>query len=235
VVVAPIAAAGQKMTIDCDSLLMSGGWNPAVHLHSQSGGKLRFDHRLQAFLPAQAAQNTLSVGGAAGIFDLQEAIAGARLAGAGEAVQAVPGEQVGPVPAYDDGAPEAHRAWLDFQNDVTVGDVQLAARENFRSVEHVKRYTTLGMASDQGKTSNVNAIQSLSHLLGKAPQEVGTTKFRPPFDPVTIGAFAGRSVGSELMPLATLSAHERHVGLGAVLESYGGVAASCLLPPCGRE
>jgi sarcosine oxidase subunit alpha len=222
VVVAPVAGAGRKTTIDCDCLLMSGGWNPAVHLHSQSGGKLRYDTRLQAFLPAEAAQNTIGVGGAAGIFDLQEAITGARLAAAGEAVQATPGEPVGPVPAYGDGAPEAHGAWLDFQNDVTVGDLQLAARENFRSVEHVKRYTTLGMASDQGKTSNVNAIQSLSHLLGKAPDEVGTTKFRPPFDPVTIGAFAGRSVGSELMPLAKLSAHERHLGLGAALEPYGG-------------
>jgi sarcosine oxidase subunit alpha len=129
--------------------------------------------------------------------------------------------QVGPQPELPDGSAEAHKAWLDFQNDVTVGDIHLAARENFRSVEHVKRYTTLGMASDQGKTSNVTAIEVLSGLLDKAPEQIGTTKFRPPFDPVTIGAFAGRSVGEDLMPLARLAAHERHLALGAAMEQYG--------------
>src|SRR3546814_5879629 len=91
-------------------------------------------------------------------------------------------------------------------NDVTAGDVQLASRENFRSVEHLKRYTTLGMASDQGKTSNVTGIQILSNLLGKPPQAIGTTKFRPPFDPVTLGGFAGRAVGETLMSLAHAAA-----------------------------
>lgn len=209
-------------TIKCDTLLLSGGWNPAVHLHSQAGGRLRFDDPLQAFLPSDAAQNNVCVGAAAGFFEMDQALASARAAVSGAAAPLHRAPPLGPVRRLDDGDPAAHKAWLDYQNDVTVGDVQLAVRENFQSVEHVKRYTTLGMASDQGKTSNVAAIQVLSGLLGKAPEAVGTTKFRPPFDPVTIGAFAGRAVGEGLSPPVRMAAHERHGDAGAVMEQYGG-------------
>jgi sarcosine oxidase subunit alpha len=117
-----------------------------------------------------------------------------------------------------------------------VADVQLASRENFRSVEHLKRYTTLGMASDQGKTSNIPAIRTLSHLLDKPPQAIGTTKFRPPFDPVTIGSFAGRSVGEDLMPLARVAAHAAQVETGGAMEPYGGwLRAACFRKPGETE
>lgn len=222
--IGPIVDGRTSVKLTCDTVLTSDGWNPAVHLHSQSGGSLAFHDGLQAFLPTTAAQATRSVGAAAGIFNLFAAIAGARDAGA----TLRPTGAVGPTRRFADGAAAAQTAWLDFQNDVTVADVQLAARENFRSVEHLKRYTTLGMASDQGKTSNVSGIQALSGLIGKPAQAIGTTKFRPPFDPVTIGGFAGRMVGEDLMPLARVSAHAAQVAAGAEMEPYGGwLRAAC--------
>lgn len=220
---------GGKRRIACDVILTSDGWNPAVHLHSQSGGALAFDEALQAFLPGKPEQDTVSVGAAAGIFDLDTAIATAR----GQPVEPVR-VPVGPTRRFADGDISAQTAWLDYQNDVTVGDVQLASRENFRSVEHLKRYTTLGMASDQGKTSNVAGIQVLSGLLGKPAGAIGTTRFRPPFDPVTIGAFAGPAVGEDLMPRRRMPSHEAQEALGARMENYG----SWLRPACfpqGRE
>jgi sarcosine oxidase subunit alpha len=209
-------------TLACDTVLTSDGWNPAVHLHSQSGGSLAYDDGLRAFLPAATAQTTSSVGAAAGIFDPDAIIAHAAAAGRGETSAFPPPAPVGPARCFADGDAAAQSAWLDFQNDVTVADVQLAARENFRSVEHLKRYTTLGMASDQGKTSNVSGIHVLSSLLDKPAPAIGTTKFRPPFDPVTIGSFAGRAVGEDLMPLARCAAHEAQMNAGAQMEPYGG-------------
>ncbi|MBN8955205.1 MAG: hypothetical protein J0H17_01160 [Rhizobiales bacterium] len=122
-----------------------------------------------------------------------------------------------------------------MQNDVTVADLHLAARENFRSVEHVKRYTTLGMASDQGKTSNVAGIQVLANLFGKAPGEVGTTRFRPPFDPVSIGAFAGRAVGDDLDPIAHTAAHAEQLAAGARMEHYGHWKRAACFPRKGED
>lgn len=208
-------------TMACDTILMSNGWNPAVHLHSQSGGSLAFDPALQAFLPARQAQAAVNAGAAAGVFDLDAAIAGARAVGQGDAAISPAPKPVGPSFHFADGDTRAATAWVDFQNDVTAGDVQIAARENFRSVEHLKRYTTLGMASDQGKTSNVTGIQLLSGLTGKQPEAIGTTKFRPPFDPVTIGGFAGVAVGDDLMPRANTAAHQSVVAAGGKLENYG--------------
>ena len=216
------AGGPARETLQCDTILTAGGWNPAVHLHSQSGGSLAFDEALQAFLPSQSVQEAQCVGAAAGVFDMEAAISGARAVARGdEPTSSVP-VGVGPTRHFADGDVTAQTAWLDFQNDVTVGDVQLASRERFRSVEHLKRYTTLGMASDQGKTSNVAGIGVLSHLLGKPPQAIGTTKFRPPYDPVTIGGFAGRAVGQDLMPIALLAAHDEQMVAGAQMEQYGG-------------
>jgi sarcosine oxidase subunit alpha len=227
--------AGPEQTIRCDAVLTSDGWNPVVHLHSQSGGSLLFDERLKAFLPDRAVQNVISIGAANGELSLDAAIIRARAAANDEPASRSDGFDVGPSPTFADGAAAASRAWLDYQNDVTVGDVQLAARENFRSVEHLKRYTTLGMASDQGKTSNVSAIRTMSHLLGKPAAAIGTTKFRPPFDPVPIGSFAGRSVGENLLPLAQVSAHEAQLALGARMESYGGWNRAAYFSPDGAS
>ena len=224
-----------RQRLECDAILMSDGWNPAVHLHSQSGGSLDYDDALQAFLPATAVQNAVNVGAAAGIFDLTAAIAMARDGVRGTAVRYPAPAPVGPTRRFADGDPKAASAWLDFQNDVTVGDVQLAARENFRSVEHLKRYTTLGMASDQGKTSNISGIHTLSALLGKAAPAIGTTKFRPPFDPVTIGAFAGRATGEDLSPLSQTPSHAAQVALGAVMEPYGRWTRAAFFPRAGED
>ncbi len=231
-----IALAGRARTrIACDTVLTSDGWNPAVHLHSQSGGLLAYDEALKSFLPGASVQAAVSVGAAAGVLDLDAAIIGARAAARGEMASAPAAIPVGPTRRFADKDNAAAKAWVDFQNDVTVGDVQLAARENFRSVEHLKRYTTLGMASDQGKTSNIAGIHALSDLLGKPVPEIGTTKFRPPFDPVTIGAFAGRSVGADLMPLAHTPSHVAQMALGAKMEPYGGWLRSAYLPRPGES
>ena len=222
-------------SFDCDTILMSNGWNPVVHLHSQSGGSLAFNSSLEAFLPDKAVQPAVCAGAAAGIFDLDLAVASGRAAGAGAAVRASLPAAVGPTLHFADGDASAGKAWVDFQNDVTAADVQLAARENFRSVEHLKRYTTLGMASDQGKTSNVNGIQILSSLIGKPPPAIGTTKFRPPFDPVTIGGFAGRAVGENFMPLAHTAAHAAALAAGARMENYGSWLRAAYFPGPGED
>jgi sarcosine oxidase, subunit alpha len=122
--------------------------------------------------------------------------------------------------------------WLDFQYDVTVADIALAARENFVSVEHVKRYTTNGMSVDQGKTSNVNALAVLADRTGRAIPEVGTTRFRPPYHPVTMGAIAGRAIGDRYAPRLESPIHERHLDLGAEMDDYGGwQRPACYLQP----
>lgn len=193
-------ATGDGRRIACDCLLTSGGWSPVVHLHSQAGGSLSWDEGLQAFVPGAQPQACRSVGAATG--DLSLSI---------RALWHVAREGDAPSPS----------AWVDFQNDVTAGDVALAHREAFRSVEHLKRYTTLGMASDQGKTSNVNGLAIMGTLLGKAPADVGTTRFRPPYDPSTMGAYAGHRRGALLRPAARLPAHAAHAALGAVFEDYG--------------
>lgn len=225
----------RRQKITCDAVLMSNGWNPAVHLHSQSGGALSFHHGLQAFVPLQAVQDSVSVGAAAGIFAIDAAMASGRAAGGGEPISTGEAGMVGPTRHFANGDAGAASAWVDYQNDVTVGDVQLAARENFRSVEHLKRYTTLGMASDQGKTSNVTGISILSGLIGKPASAIGTTKFRPPFDPVTIGGFAGRAVGDNLAPRTRPAAHDRAVAAGGSFENYGSWLRAACFPRAGEN
>ena len=223
------AQRGSQRRIEADCLLCSGGWNPTVHLFSQSGGQLRYDSNSMSFVPQQLAQPGFVVGAAAGIVDHDAAITHARSA----AVSATRGEQGIAAPAgiasgqafwSVDVTPlgrTSAKAWVDLASDSTESDLRLAARENFVSVELFKRYTTTGMMTDQGKTSNVNAIGILAGVLGKQPGEVGTTRFRPPFTPVTFGAIAGRNVGAHYRPLRRLPAHASHVELGAHIEDYG--------------
>lgn len=211
------AVPGTAAELDCDALLVSGGWNPTVHLFSQSGGGLRFDERLQAFVPERSVQRERSVGAAAGDF------------GEDYAQQALR-----PIDVTTLGR-KSNYSWVDLASDVTEGDLRLAARENFAAVEHLKRYTTTGMMTDQGKTSNVNAIGVLSSILGKAPGAVGTTKFRPPFNPVTFGAVVGRNVGSHYLPLRRLPTDAIQRALGAKMEDYGGWARAAYLPKAGES
>ncbi len=206
-------ATGEGRRLPCDCLLMSGGFSPVVHLHSQAGGSLGWDEGLQAFVPGAQPQACRSVGAAAGDLDLS----------------------IRPLwHVARAGADPSPSAWVDFQNDVTAGDVALAHREAFRSVEHLKRYTTLGMASDQGKTSNVNGLAIMGTLLGKAPADVGTTRFRPPYDPSTMGAYAGLRRGDLLRPAAGLPAHAAHEALGAVFEEYGHWLRPAFYPRAGE-
>ena len=231
------AIPGNRHMIDCDLVITSGGWSPAVHLFSQSGGKLRFDEEIQAFVPNASRQSEVSVGAAVGEFILSSALRSAAESGVKAAAACGFDTDMPQLPEADntplgDIRPlwqvdvstlnrKGAMAWLDFQNDVKASDVKLAVRESFKSVEHVKRYTTLGMASDQGKTSNVNAIGVMGAAQGKQMADVGTTTFRPPYDPVTIGAFAGRRVGENLMPLKPLAAEMSHKKLGGLFDDLG--------------
>ncbi|HXW73687.1 MAG TPA: 2Fe-2S iron-sulfur cluster-binding protein [Steroidobacteraceae bacterium] len=223
------AARGASRTradrLACDLILSTAGFAPAVHLHSQAGGRLRWDESAAMFVPDGAAPGLTSVGACAGVF--ARASAREHAAAAGEALGR--GGRPPPPPACtgipSQGLPHAPgvrgRHFIDLQNDVTVGDVELAARENYRSVEHLKRYTTTGMGTDQGKTSNVNALLVMGLSSGEAPGQLGTTRFRPPFAPVTLGAIAGRRVGSLYRPLRELPAQAWHASHGALFETYG--------------
>ncbi|MYA88028.1 MAG: sarcosine oxidase subunit alpha family protein [Boseongicola sp. SB0662_bin_57] len=194
-------------TIECDMLLHSGGWNPAVHLFSQSRGSLRYDESLATFVPDEAAQACVSVGAAAGELSLASALrtgAEAVARTTGTEMPDLPtatGESYAITPLWRVDAPGAKgRAFLDIQNDVTVDDVHLALREGYDNVEHVKRYTTGGMGFDQGKTGNINIIGTIALQKGVPLQDVGATTFRPPYTPVSFGAIGGIREESVVLP-----------------------------------
>ena len=229
---------GEARTIPCDVLGSSGGWNPVVHLHSQSGAKARYDDTIQSFVPGQPVQAERSAGAANGAFALNECLsqghaAGIDAAGLAGFEAATPSAAAtaddvveSPIKAMwivPDGKTNGHGAkhFIDLHNDVTVADIDLAAREGYHSVEHVKRYTTLGMGPDQGKTGNIPGMAVLSEALGKPIPEVGTTTFRPPFTPVTYGALAGRDVGEFSDPARKSAMHHWHHNNGAEFEDVG--------------
>ena len=205
------------LTLNCDTLLMSGGWTPSVHLHSHGPGRLRFDRGIAAFVP-EVSIGHRSIGAAAGDFVIESTLCAARGLDT-PARPASPPASIGSVVRSQTPDP---LAWVDFQNDVTAADIALAARENFRSIEHLKRYTTLGMASDQGKTSNLNGLGILGSLIDKPAEDIGVTKFRPPYDPTPFGVFAGYRTGDGLYPRRYLAMHAWHAARGASFEEYGG-------------
>ncbi len=229
--------AGAKRRIECDLVGLSGGWNPTVHLYSQSGGKLRYDDQIAAFVPGAPRPAQHLAGGVRGSFTLAACLAEGFAAGAAvaeaagfrptpAAVPTVDGKDDAPARvlwALPEPKPIGHGAkrFIDFQNDVTAADIRLAAREGYRSVEHVKRYTTTGMGTDQGKTSNIGALAVLSETLGLSIPEVGTTTFRPPYTPVTIGAFASRDLGDLLDPIRRTPTHGWAEKVGAPFENVG--------------
>ncbi|MFC3087013.1 sarcosine oxidase subunit alpha family protein [Tabrizicola soli] len=224
--------------IACEAVAMSGGWSPVVHLWSHCGGKLTWDEGISAFTPDptrpplnhDGSALVAVVGAAAGCLSLANILAEFG-AGSGKAAIRLPDASqtpdgsvaIPPVWVMPQGAPIAMRnkMWLDYQNDVKVSDVQLAAREGYRSVEHTKRYTTLGMATDQGKLSNINGLATLANALGEEIPQVGTTTFRPPYTPVTIGALAGESRGEIFQPLRRTPMHEAHEKSNAYFEPVG--------------
>ena len=232
------AVTGQALHRDCDLLLMSGGLSPAVHLHSQARGKLKWDERTLCFCPSTTHEQEQSVGAANGTFDIAKALAeGAKAAQKavsrqGHDVAAIevpeahaPKQSYAPVAAWKiaNGLPagQGDKAFVDFQNDVTGSDIQLATREGYHSVEHVKRYTTTGMATDQGKTSNINALGILADSLQNEIPKVGTTTFRLPYTPTSIGAIAGRDIKGLFDPVRRTRMDRWHQQAGATFEHVG--------------
>ena len=217
--------AGRAERFDCDLILNAGGFAPAVHLHSQAGGKLRWLSDAAMFVPDGAAPGVVSVGACAGVFAREAASAHAAAVGEalakGNAVPAAPLGGMGRSLAGTRLAGVTGKQFVDLQNDVTTLDVDLAASENYRSVEHLKRYTTTGMGTDQGKTSNINALILMGEATGQPPDAVGTTRFRPPFAPVTLGAIAGRRAGGLYRALKDLPATRWHAAHDALFETFG--------------
>ena len=209
-------------THDCDALLLSGGWSPTVHLYAQARGRLRYDETRVALVPIGGVANLTVAGAANGAFTLADALREGHEAGGGEG--AAPNAPAGhyAIQAFWPKADDEGRRWIDFQNDVTLKDVALAAREGYVSVEHLKRYTTLGMATDQGKTANVNAIAAMAALTGRTIDETGTTTYRPPFVPIPMGVIAGRRRGGLVNPLRRLPLEAEHRAEGAQMREYGG-------------
>jgi len=170
----------RRRTIACDALLMAGGWTPTVHLWSHARGSLAWRDALGAFVPETCSEIVRCVGACAGTWDF----------GAGGLINTLPS----PKPSH------RARAFVDFQNDVTAKDIRLAVQEGFRSIEHIKRYTTTGMATDQGKTSNLNGLRIASDALARPVTDIGLTTFRPPYTPQSFGALAGRAQGPLFQP-----------------------------------
>ena len=223
--------SGATEWIDCDALLMCGGWTPSVHLYSQSRGKVVWHEDRQMFLPGASVQAERSAGSCAGEFQLAEILrdgwragrAAVGLADAGKNfhVAGDAGTQGGHLGALPKIADAKGKAFVDFQNDVKADDIELAVQEGMRSIEHVKRYTTTGMATDQGKTSNINALAIAAKKLGKSIPQVGLTTFRQPYTPVTFGAFAGANRGELFDPVRETPIHSWAKENGAVFEDVG--------------
>ncbi|MDA0680693.1 MAG: sarcosine oxidase subunit alpha family protein [Proteobacteria bacterium] len=223
--------------IDCDLLAMSGGWSPAVHLHSQSGGTNAWDETRHCFVPAESAQANVSAGACNGHWSLKACLQDGIDAGAEVAARCGlrtmpvelpvttegtdnPMQALWRVPASKD-PDRCPKQFIDYQNDTSVADVRLAAREGYRNVEHVKRYTALGFGTDQGKLGNINGMAILAECLGKTIPEVGTTTFRPVYTPVTFGLGAGENVGELFDPIRKTAIHERHQAAGSPFEVVG--------------
>jgi len=227
---------GKSKKLSCDLLCVSGGWTPTVHLFSQSKGKLFYRESDATFIPDKSFQNEISIGSCNGTFELDEILKETHdkisvlLTELGKKIDEGPrlsSEKI----FYD----KLKHIWIvpsnkhfgktkmfvDFQNDVTAKDIKLALREGYKSIEHIKRYTTTGMATDQGKIGNINALGVISKLTGIPIHELGTTTFRLPYTPVTFGALAGRHVKEFFDVERITPIHQWHVDHGAKFEDVG--------------
>jgi sarcosine oxidase subunit alpha len=234
-------ANGRTETIAVDALGVSGGWNPNVNIHSHHRSRPVYDPGIAAFVPGQDGPPGLSVAGAAaGVLSTY----GALRTGRDAAVVALGLTGATDLPEAEDApvriSPLWHvahgkgRAWIDQQNDVTVKDIKLAEQENFTSVEHMKRYTTLGMATDQGKTGNVIGLAIMAELTGRSIPETGTTIYRPPYTPVALGALAGRSRGKEFKPFRLTPSHHWAKEQGAYFVEVGNWLRTQWVPKAGE-
>ena len=244
--------AGATEEIDADTLAVSGGWNPVVHLHSQRERRLGWDDALSAFVPGKPVQNQRTAGAVNGRLDLTSALSEGAAAGAAAATAAgfaiepttatAPAEEIAPTrPLWlvaGPGTPDAdyRNHFVDFQRDQTVADVLRSTGAGMRSVEHVKRYTSISTANDQGKTSGVNAIGVIAAALGTEDiAEIGTTAFRAPYTPVAFAALAGRQRGELFDPARLTSIHPWHVQRGALFEDVGQWKRPWYYPQAGED
>ncbi|SON53617.1 Aminomethyltransferase [Hartmannibacter diazotrophicus] len=226
-------SVGSTEPMPCDLVLMSGGFTPSVHLFSQSRGKLGWNGELGAYLPDVSVEAERSAGSCRGLYGLDKVLADGFAQGAAAAKDA--GATTTPsrsftAKAADAGTdgfigaaphnrnPNFAKAFVDWQNDVTAKDIKLATREGFQSIEHIKRYTTTGMATDQGKTSNMNALGIVSDALKKPVTEIGLTTFRQPYTPTTFGIFAGAAREALFDPVRTTPIHTWAAEQGAAFE-----------------
>ena len=247
--VRPRQPTGATRRIDCDALGVSAGWAPTVHLWSQARGKLRFDDERQCFLPIEGSAPLSVAGSLAGAHGIADCFASAIDAFRTEAGRAgLTLRDMRPAPQVEESssshrvdavrvspAGRRHRQWLDYAHDVTLADVDLAVREGFDAIEHLKRYTTIGMSVDQGKTSNLNALLVTAELTGRPAGVVGTTTFRPPYSPVTLGAIAAGGIGEFHAPRRRLPAHAEHERIGAVFEEASGWMRPAWYPQPGES
>lgn len=224
--------------VDCDLIVSSGGYSPVVHLASHLGGKPTWREDILAFVPSEGGfQKRLCAGAVNGVFSLGDVLADGYEAGAKAAAEAgfKPVEGVVPKAAirheeptlalfqvpHDKSTARAPKQFVDLQNDVTAAGIELATREGFESVEHVKRYTALGFGTDQGKLGNINGLAIAARSMGISVAEMGTTMFRPNYTPVTFGAVAGRHCGHLFDPKRYTAMHSWHLAQGAEFEDVG--------------
>ena len=217
-------------TMPCDAILSSGGWSPVIHLHSQAGDKPAFNEQIQSFLPGSAREDWVAVGSCAGEWQLNQCLQQGQQAGA-DAARACgfnTANAVSASPAFSsqqESTPVSPLATLsiqgkcfvDLQNDVTTKDIELAQREGYAASELTKRYTTMGMGTDQGKLGNVNGLALLAEQRQTTIHAVGVTTFRPPYTPVAIGTLAGRGIGQHLTPTRHTPMHDWHTRNGAIM------------------
>jgi heterotetrameric sarcosine oxidase alpha subunit len=240
-----VRSPGGTQTIDVDAVGVSGGWNPNVNLTGHHGGRPVWNDELAAFVPGISPPGLIPVGAANGILSLASCLAAGAAAGRQAAEHAGFTVSATAPPKADDErvvispmwhvADSTGKAFVDFQNDVTVDDIALAHREGFRSVEHLKRYTTLGMATDQGKNSNVHGLAMMAALTGQSIPETGTTTYRPPYTPVAIGALAGHHRGREFRPTRLTPSHAWAEAQGAVFVDAGLWLRAQYFPKAGER
>ena len=244
---------GPVRTITCDLVANSGGWNPTVHLHGQSGGETHFDTEKGCFVPGEATQPERSVGSCNGSFDLSECLKEGLAAGAHAASSAGWGDGVvsTTLPSVEDERREPirtmwvapskhpttreHKQFVDLQEDVTASDIVRAAMEGYDSVPLFSRYTTFGFGTDQGKLGNVNGMGVLAGHMGKDIGTVGSITFRPVYTPVSFGAIAGRNVGDLSDPVRKTPMHQWHVEHGAEFENVGQWKRAWYYPQAGED
>lgn len=219
-----------SIKLACDTVVVAAGASAQLQLFTQSGGKLSYDENSASFLPVSSMQNVRVCGASNGTNTPTSAVSDGRWAGLDAAASVGFGDKPSvpdltralEKPLWFVHQSSSKTSFVDMQGDVTVSDLALALRENFRSIEHIKRYTTLGMGVEQGKISGLAAIGVISELSGKSPGDVGTLKHRPPYSPVSLGALsAGQKGGALLAPIKKLPAHKWHEKQGAVFEDHG--------------